>query len=94
MRNTRSSEPPNDESIRRVLVMRSQMEAYPLTEQDVLRHEALLIDLIRKKIMTLAGLNDHTPLTIVEALNHVLMSSAWLNRETGEGELPTQPLVP
>jgi hypothetical protein len=71
---------PPDTEIRRVLEARSKKEGYPLTEADVEKHSELLITLIREKILTLAGMSDETPLTTIEALNHVLMSQRWLRR--------------
>lgn len=71
---------PPDDDIRRVLDARSKMEGYPLTPEDVKQYADLLIALIREKIRTLAGMSDETPLTTVEALNHVLMSQRWIRR--------------
>ncbi len=72
---------PSEDRIRDVLFARCTMEGYPLTANDVEKHALLLIELIREKIHTLAGRDDRTPLTIIEALNHVLMSSRWLKRD-------------
>lgn len=69
-----------DDDIRRVLSERAAMEDYPLSAEDVARSAGLLIDLIREKMQTLAGPRDDTPMTIVEGLNHALMSRRWLTR--------------
>ena len=72
--------PPADSLILGVLQERAAREDYPLTPEDVRDHLALLTDLVKEKIRTLAGMNDHTRMTVAEALNHVMMSPRWLRR--------------
>jgi hypothetical protein len=72
--------PPADSLILGVLQERSRRADYPLEPEDVERHLDLLTSLVKEKIGTLAGLNDHTRMTVAEALNHVMMSPRWLKR--------------
>lgn len=72
---------PADSLILGVLQERSRREDYPLAPEDVEKHLALLMALIKEKIRTLAGVNDHTRMTVAEALNHVMMSPRWLKRD-------------
>lgn len=72
---------PDDDTIAAVLARRAAMPDYPLTVEDIGRHRDLLIALVREKIRTLAGFYDDTPMTIAEALNHVMMSPQWMRRD-------------
>ncbi len=72
----------SDADIMRVLTARAAQPEYPLEMADVEKHQAGLIRIIREKIKTLAG-EENSRISIIEALNHVLMSPRWMRRDTG-----------